>query len=104
MLDAAALSLSWNPRPIWMLEIQISEHQPKGVSINPNLLATFQIFWERGYEAWTADKRLQLVQPDEVESTVESGKDRLLTHNFLFIEEGRKREILDEFPAAVAQS
>ena len=95
MLEAAFSSLSWEPKPIWMVEIAISEHQPKGVAINPHLLATFQIFWERGYEAWTADKRLHLVHPNEVESTVKSGKDSLFTHNFLFIENGRKREILD---------
>jgi FkbM family methyltransferase len=95
MLEGAKLLLSQEPKPIWMVEIAVSEHQPNGIAINPHLLSTFQIFWRMGYEAWTVDKRLHLVHPDEVESTVKSGKDRLLAHNFLFIANGRKGEILD---------
>ena len=77
-----------------MVEIAISEHQPKGIKINPNLLATFEIFWDKGYEGWTADNFLRLVSPNEVEAIVRSGKDTLRTHNFLFIERGRKGEII----------
>jgi FkbM family methyltransferase len=95
MLEGASLLLSEEPKPIWMVEISIAEHQAKGITINPHLLSTFKIFWERGYEAFTADKQLRLVQPAEVESIVKSGKDSLLTHNFLFIENGRKTGILD---------
>lgn len=95
MLEGASLSLSAEPKPIWMVEISTSEHQPKGISINPHLLATFQVFWDKGYEAWTADKQIRLVQPGEVENIVRTGKDSLLTHNFLFIENGRKKEIME---------
>lgn len=93
-LEGATSFLSAEPRPVWMVEIAITAHQPKGTTINPHLLPTFEIFWERGYEAWTADESMRLVLPAEVEAIVESGEDTLLTHNFLFIEEGRKMEIL----------
>ena len=94
MLEGAASSLMAEPKPIWMVEISISEHQPKRMAINPHLFSTFQIFWENGYEAWTADKQLRLVHPMEVANIVETGKDTLLTHNFLFIEPGKKKEVL----------
>jgi FkbM family methyltransferase len=95
MLEGASSSLSAEPKPIWMVEISISEHQPYNTAINPHLLTTFQFFWERGYEAWTAEKHLRLVHPDELESIAISGKDSLFTHNFLFIEKGRRTEILE---------
>lgn len=92
MLQGASSLLVQVPKPIWMIEISISEHQPKGININPRLLSTFQIFWEAGYEAWTADKQMRLVEPEEVESIVKSGTNSIFTHNFLFIENSKKRE------------
>jgi FkbM family methyltransferase len=94
MLEGASDLINMTPKPIWMMEVSISEHQPKGVSINPNLLSTFQIFWDAGYEAWTADKTSRLVGADEVKNIIQSGKDTILTHNFLFIENGRKKDFV----------
>ena len=93
MLQGALGMLRREIMPVWMVEISISEHQPAGVIINPNLFSTFALFWENGYEAWTADKLLRPIYSAEVESIVKSGKDTLLTHNFLFIESGKKNEI-----------
>jgi len=95
MLQGASSFICRDPKPIWMIEICISEHQPKGASLNLNLVATFQIFWNRDYESWTADKQCRFVSPDEIESIVKSGKDTLHTHNFLFIERGKKKELFD---------
>jgi FkbM family methyltransferase len=92
MLQGASDLINLDPKPIWLMEISISEHQPKGVTINPNLLSTFQIFWDSGYEAWTADKQCRLVGAEEVKNIAQSGKDTILTHNFLFIEKGRKNK------------
>jgi FkbM family methyltransferase len=92
MLKGANSFICQEPKPIWMMEISISELQPKGISINPNLLSTFQFFWNNGYESWTADKRCQLVHPDEIENIVISANDTLGTHNFLFIEQGKKKD------------
>lgn len=92
MLQGATSFIERAVKPIWMMEIAISEHQPKGVSINPNLLATFQIFWDRGYEAWTADNQCRKITIDEIKSIVKNEKDTLHTHNFLFIEQGRKQD------------
>ncbi len=95
MLEGASSIIDMMPKPIWMMEILISEHQPKGININPNLSSTFQVFWNSGYEAYTADKQCRIIYPDEIEEIVMSGIDALHTHNFLFIEKGKKIEFLN---------
>ena len=94
MLEGASILLSQMPKPIWMMKISIDSHQPKGVSVNPDLLSTFQVFWERGYEAWTATSQCRLVSSEEVGRIAEGGIDTLNTHNFLFIEKGNKEAVL----------
>ncbi|MEO7403167.1 MAG: hypothetical protein ABIU95_05805, partial [Burkholderiales bacterium] len=94
LIEGASSLLAADPKPIWMIEITTSEHQPKGTSINPHLLPTFQIFWGAGYEAWTTDKIPRRVTPDEVRAISDSGRSSFHVHNFLFIGEGSKEEIL----------
>jgi len=94
MLGGATSYLEREPKPVWMIEISISTHQPKGTRINPNLLSTFQLFWDRGYEAWTADGQCQPVTPAEIQSIVECGENSLHTHNFLFLEKAMRQQIL----------
>jgi hypothetical protein len=93
MLAGAKTLLASDPKPIWMVEIAVSEHQPQGVKITPNLLETFQCFWDNHYESWTADQRLRRVGTDEVKAIAETGADTLGTHNFLFMRAGQKAAI-----------
>ena len=86
MLEGATSILEMTPKPIWMMEISIFEHQPKGIKINPNLLSTFQMFWERGYIARTANIENRVVLSDELNQIIKTGVNTLHTHNFLFIE------------------
>jgi len=85
MLMGATKIFDMEPKPIWMVEISIGEHQPKGIKINPNLRSTFDMFWERGYVARTADSEQRVVSADEVDKIVETGVDTLHTHNFTFV-------------------
>ena len=94
MLSGAAQFLNMVPKPVWMVEVVTTEHLPQGVSINPHLLSTFTKFWQSGYEAWTADDQCRLVTEKEITAIAEGGTDTLTTHNFLFIEPGRRSEIL----------
>jgi FkbM family methyltransferase len=94
MLEGATMLLSANPRPVWMVEICVSQHQPRGIKINPHLLTTFQLFWSSGYEAWTVARPGRLVESTEVESIARGGDDTLLTPNFLFIEKGKRARVL----------
>jgi FkbM family methyltransferase len=95
MLEGASQMLAADPKPIWLVEVSIAEHQPKGVSLNPNLISTFEKFWAHGYEAWTATKVPRLVLRDEVENIVKTGKDTLLTHDFIFVEKGGLKVYLE---------
>lgn len=94
VLEGAQGFLHRHPKSIWMVEVSVTEHQPGGVKINPNLFSTFDAFWRKGYAAWTADKQCRQVYPDEIGQIVKSGKDTLLTHNFLFMERGRKERLI----------
>lgn len=51
VLRGALRQFTRKPSPVWFVEICIDEHQPSGVRINPNLAATFEIFWHHGYLA-----------------------------------------------------
>lgn len=72
-----------------IIEISVGEHQPKGLSINPNLAETFLFLFSKGYHAYTADDALREVEIDEVKTVASSGIDTLKTHNFLFLRKGR---------------
>jgi hypothetical protein len=89
MLDGASSLLGMSPKPVWMVEISIGEHQPKGVTINPDLFSTFELFWRNGYEAWTTSRPYRAITIEEVKRIVVSGQDRLNSHNFLFVESGK---------------
>jgi FkbM family methyltransferase len=95
MLGGASSFIDRDPKPIWMIEISVTENQPAKARINPNLVSTFRVFWDRGYEAWTADKQCRIIHPDEVEEIARGGTDHFSTHNFLFIEKGKKGEVFD---------
>lgn len=84
MLDGAKLQLTRKPRPKWVVEISVREHQPAGIAVNPNLLATFERFWDLGYQAFTANRLRRPVSRDELLEIVDGGDDTLCTHNFLF--------------------
>lgn len=88
MLDGAKNLLDMNPKPIWLVEVSGEEHQPQGIKINPNLLATFEKFWSRGYESISADNLLRKITEEEVKKIIECQLDTLGTHNFLFYEIG----------------
>lgn len=85
MLEGAVSTFLNDPKPIWMVEITVTEHWPGGVKINPNLLSTFQLFWDHGYEAKTANKENRIVTKIEIENIVRSEIDTLNVHNFLFL-------------------
>lgn len=94
MLAGAHSILDRTPKPVWLVEITISTHQPTGVVVNPTFLSTFNLFLDRGYEAWTADARCRLVGREEIERIARSGNDTVNTHNFLFIETDTKSRLL----------
>lgn len=83
MLQGAGQTLANHPRPVWIVEVSTTEHQPDGVSMNPNFARTFEIFFSNGYRAFTADASMREITRETVVA-VASGKERLHTHNFVF--------------------
>lgn len=86
VLEGARALLASTPKPVWMVEIAVTEHQPAGRRINPSLRKTFQLFWDAGYAAFTADRESRRVLPDEVDRVVATGVSSFGTHNFLFVD------------------
>jgi FkbM family methyltransferase len=89
MLAGATSFLGQSPKPIWMIEIAVSEHQPNGRKVNPHLLSTFEVMWANGYEALTASRTPRVVSPSEINAVMTTGRDSLETHNVLFIDRRR---------------
>lgn len=83
MLEGALRTLDKNPRPVWLIEVAATEHQPPGVLMNPNFAKTFDMFFSRGYEAYTANSEMRSICMDDVVK-IEAGDLQLSTHNFLF--------------------
>jgi FkbM family methyltransferase len=83
MLQGAAQTLSNEPRPIWIVEVSTTEHQPAGTTMNPNFAKTFDIFFDQGYRAFTADMRSQEIRKVDIDNVL-NHESRLSTHNFIF--------------------
>ena len=86
LLDGCPNLLNLDLKPIWIVEISIEEHQPKGFSINPNLVKTFQTFFEKGYRSFSADKNVQEIKLEQIKDIYKSKKNTLSTHNFIFLD------------------
>ena len=89
VLQGAFKHLRLNPKPIWLVEIWINEHQPRGIKLNPDLLETFDIFWRNGYRSWRADKSGVEITRRDVTNICEKGVVTFPTRNFLFIHESQ---------------
>ncbi len=83
MLQGAKQTLMNETRPIWMMEISSTDHQPAGTVMNPHFAKTFELFFAQGYRAFTADEAAMDITPAIVQKVV-AGAQRLGTHNFVF--------------------
>ncbi len=86
MLQGATHTLLRTPRPTWMVEVNIDEHQPMGRRINPTLMSTFERFWGAGYAAWTCAEPSRRLEPGELRAIADTGRSTITTHNFIFSE------------------
>ena len=83
MLQGAFETLRNDPKPIWIVEIASTEHMPKHTAMNPNYSKTFELFFNCGYSAVTANSRMDKINQIEVDE-VASGAKKSDTHNFMF--------------------
>ncbi len=81
VLKGAEKTIRRLPRPTWMIEICLNEFHPAGV--NPDYAATFELFWNQGYEVRTADRQNRLILPDDVAQWVKAGRSQLGSINYI---------------------
>lgn len=82
VLKGAESVLASTPKPVWIVEICLTEHHPGG--INPRYEDTFRLFREHGYEASTAESDPRPVTPAEVADSVRTGRTRSGVINYIF--------------------
>jgi FkbM family methyltransferase len=78
--------ISQSVKPIWVVEICTTQHQPSGVEINPHFLETFSFFWDHGYAAYTATLPPKPISKEAVLTTHSSKEKTLKVHNFIFVD------------------
>lgn len=98
MLQGSMHLLQMTPRPTWIVEITFTKHQPKGVKINPKFAETFNLFWENGYEAWTINRAMRQLAPEEINRMVKDGNKTYSGHNILFVEPGKYPQVASGQP------
>lgn len=83
-LKGALKTLRVAPRPLWLVEITLSEHRQDGN--NPHFLETFELFWDLGYEATAVGPDGQAISRAEV-AAYAGGGDRpsWAVTNYLFV-------------------
>lgn len=84
MLAGSMKLLAMNPKPVWVVEISITEHLAGENKINPHLMETFDIFYRAGYLVWTADDDCRPIDRSEIVSIAKTGISTVKTHNFIF--------------------
>lgn len=83
MLEGASLMLGNDPKPVWLMEIMLADHQPEGTAINPDFVGVFEIFFRNGYQAFIANQDMRAIGIDEVRA-VAIGAAKFESHNFVF--------------------
>ena len=83
MLQGAQKTLARKNKPIWILEITSTNHQPQGISVNPNLIKTFNWFYRFGYSAKELSKNGRQIKSKDVENA-SIGHFTFKTQTFIF--------------------
>jgi FkbM family methyltransferase len=99
VLEGAVETLNRKHKPWWLIEITVSEHQPAGIAVNPNLLATFDLLYNAGYEAWALGSDSRKIGREEVLAISQTGKDTIGIHNFLCVEPASIQTALEALAA-----
>jgi FkbM family methyltransferase len=85
VLSGAHTTLARELKPIWLLEICLHEFHPGGM--NPDYPKIFQLFWDNGYQAFTAAQKPTLVARSDVDRWVNNKFCDSGTFNYLFVDQ-----------------
>ena len=64
-LSGAHSLIASDPKPIWIVEVSSTVHQPGGTSTNPDYAATLTLFRDAGYEVISTSQSMQKVSWDD---------------------------------------
>jgi FkbM family methyltransferase len=84
VLKGAMKTLNRGPKPVWLIEICLQEFHPNGK--NPDFENIFRLFWDNGYNAFTANANVHLVTPADVTKWFAEGFSGSKTFNYIFAE------------------
>jgi FkbM family methyltransferase len=82
VLMGALKTMEMTPRPTWLIEICLNEFHPSG--LNPHYAATFEMFWQHGYEIRTADRQNRLIQGEDIKRWIQKGRCDAGVINYIF--------------------
>ncbi len=95
-LKGAQNLINAKQKPVWLIEINLTDLQPEGVLINPYGAETFQIMKDAGYEVYDAYTGTRHISWDEVEAATGPTGKGFERHNFIFLDKSRDiRELID---------
>lgn len=83
MLEGASILLDSDTKPIWIVEIASKELQPQGLKMNPNFKSTFQMFFERGYQAFDLEQEMRPMKLEDIDQ-IYKGEVEFDSNNFVF--------------------
>lgn len=94
VLNGATGILAGAPRPIWLVENEMTAHQPAGSARNPDFLAIFELFDGLGYAALAAAEVPGLVTISAAREAARTGARPASSHSFLFVDRPRVEETI----------
>jgi FkbM family methyltransferase len=84
VLSGAATCLARNPRPIWTVEIGLTENF--GGNVNPHYREVFEAFWAHNYVASPLNQMDRVLEPEDIGAWLSSGRTDHGDINYLFRE------------------
>jgi len=82
VLEGAHAILSRAKKPVWLVEICLREFHPSGV--NPDYKRIFDLFWENGYQAYTATAHPRLIAQKHILAWLLNKSGDYSTFNYVF--------------------
>ncbi len=82
VLQGAQQTLRRSPRPVWMVEVCLTEHHPDG--FNPMFQQVFDLFWKAGYQAYSVERNSRMIHPGDVRRWLRHRKRDFGSSNVLF--------------------
>jgi FkbM family methyltransferase len=92
VLSGAHSILDRSIKPIWLLEVCLEEFHPSGS--NPDYQKIFDMFFDRGYKAFTATIPPMPVTRKSITEWIAQKSNRKSTFNYVFLDESIEKNVL----------